>query len=109
MNKLIAIKKKKFIQGLKKRFHNDVFIRTQVDRIEITKSDYIQEGRCVTIIGYDIRGEKAISYSYILDEDKLSMIYHIISMLSENENDLIKYWETILDFPDELIESEYYD
>lgn len=110
MNKLIQIKKDKFVKELKKKYQHDGLYTSKTDKIIITKSkSYNEEKRCILIEGFDEKGEKILSYTYISKEEKLAMVYHIISMLSENMHDLYTYWESILEFPDELIESEYQD
>jgi len=125
-NKLIHIKKSKFIKALKREFHNDEFFKTKVDKIEIEVSKTINGKKTITLNAYglDLNEEtkelrkdeqrnldyhRRLSYTFIEKEEKLALIYHIIALLCDHEFDLAEYWNYILEYPDELVESEYDD
>lgn len=113
-NRLVNIKKEKFIKALTKEFHKDKFFLTHVDKIIIKKSQTIDDKRVISIEGFgkdrnDLFHDKKIAYTFIEKDEKLALIYHLIALLCENEIDLIEYWNYILEYPDELIESEYTD
>ena len=113
-NRLINIKKEKFIKALTKKFQKDIFFSTQIDKIIIKKSQTIDDKRVISIEGFgkdrkDLFHDKKIAYTFIEKDEKLALIYHLIALLCENEMDLVEYWNYILEYPDELIESEYED
>ena len=108
MNRLIEIKNEKFIRELKKLFHRNFYFSTKVDKIVIQKSERPNEEKTLMVDAFNEKSEKVLTVNYISSEEKLNLIYDIIALLSENSVDLYKYWETILKFPDDLIEQGYY-
>ncbi len=130
-NKLIQIKKTKFINALKEAYYKEEFLKTDIHKIELERSQTIHGTKTITLNAYGIAKEeinrqlvkqdldkknfrdlnliKRISYTFIESEEKLALIFHIIASLSDHFNDMVEFWNYILEYPDELVESEYDD
>ena len=70
-NRIIQVKKERFIKELNREFRKEPHFSTPIDKIVITKSELRNHTKTMYLETFDKRGDKVNSTTYISSQDKI--------------------------------------